>query len=49
MHESSHEPTYLHVFSPSNHAEADRAFRGLARFLAIALELFTLLEALNQA
>ncbi len=49
MHESSHEPTYLQVFSPSNHAEAEQAFRGFARFLAINLELFTLVEALNQA
>ncbi len=49
MHEASHEPTYLHVFSPSNPAEAEQAFRGFSRFLAINLELFTLVEALNQA
>lgn len=49
MHESSHEPAYLHVFSPSNPAEAEQAYRGFARFLAINLELFTLVEALNQA
>ncbi len=49
MQEASHEPTYLQVFSPSNPAEADKAFRGFARFLAINLELFTLVEALNQA
>ena len=49
MLESSHEPTYLHVFSPANPAEAEQALRGFSRFLAINLELFTLVEALNQA
>ena len=49
MLESSHEPTYLQVFSPSNPAEAEQALRGFSRFLAINLELFTLVEALNQA
>lgn len=49
MHEASHEPTYLHVFSPSSPAEAEQAYKGFARFLAINLELFTLVEALNQA
>ncbi len=49
MHESSHEPSYLQIFSPSNPDEAEKAFRGFARFLAINLELFTLVEALNQA
>lgn len=49
MHESSHEPAYLQIFSPSIPAEAEQAFRGFARFLAINLELFTLVEALNQA
>ncbi len=49
MHEASHEPTYLHVFSPSSPAEAEQAYRGFSRFLAINLELFTLVEALNQA
>jgi hypothetical protein len=47
--EETGEPTYLQVFSPSNPAEANKAFRGFSRFLAINLELFTLVEALNQA
>ncbi len=49
MLESSHEPTYLQVFSPSKSAEAEQALRGFARFLAINLELFTLVEVLNEA
>lgn len=49
MLESSHEPTYLHVFSPANPAESQQALRGFSRFFAINLELFTLVEALNQA
>lgn len=49
MLEASHEPTYLQLFSPSNPAEAEQTLRGFARFLAINLELFTLVEALNQA
>ena len=49
MLESSHEPTYLHVFSPANPSQAEQAIRGFSRFLAINLELFTLVEALNQA
>ena len=49
MLESSHEPTYLQVFSPANASQAEQAIRGFSRFLAINLELFTLVEALNQA
>jgi hypothetical protein len=48
MYEASHEPAFCAVFSPDKAEEVDAALFSFRRFLAINLELFTLVEALNQ-
>ena len=48
MYEASHEPAFCAVFSPDKAEEVDAALLSFRRFLAINLELFTLVEALNQ-
>jgi hypothetical protein len=48
MYEASHEPAFCAVFSPDKAEEVNAALLSFQRFLAINLELFTLVEALNQ-
>ncbi len=48
MHEASHEPSYAAVFSPADPLSTEKALRSFKQYMAINLELFTLVEALNQ-
>ena len=48
MLEATHEPTFVEVFRPVDPVAVDLALRGFTRFLAINLELFTLVESLNR-